>query len=469
MPDSVIIYRESLQPFSVACGTRRALTLAVAHREKRISADIQSFDKPFVRIGRNMQNDLMLPDEAVSFRHLYLQMVDGHWAYFNLHSTVHSKGRRRQQPTWGWLDEAGEVNVGPFCVSAEPTGTPDPTQISPPRDRALTPVVTKFELELVNRQNFPARQIQRPVTLIGSARHCDLWLKDPSVSSVHASLVLTPSGVWVVDLLGRNGITVDQRRVSWKQLQNGSFLEIGRFCFRVWINNAEPLTVDPLERSAPPPLPADLSLMAGPIDGSLTRDFVMGVLNHLVESRTEFFDHLRHQSQLIHQLFGQLNELRPAPLGRELQRIEELDRELFDIKQRLSQLTSALEASAFRPDSKQAVLENTADSATCEPSAAGVPEASPLAALDRAEEERNGRADPGADREELEPRVPHEEPQLDCQLPSPPPPKPDSQDRPAISVQEAHALLSQRMSRLAHERTGLLNTLLRRLGLTKRL
>lgn len=472
MPDSVIIYRESLQPFSAACGNQQALTLAIAHRKDQAATDIQSFDKPFVRIGRSIHNDLMLADDAVSFRHIYMQMVDGHWAYFNLHSTVRSKGRRRQQPTWGWLDEARELNVGPFVVSPQPAGLPDQSSDLPPRDRAMTPAVAEFELELVNRQNSPARRIQRPVTLIGSARHCDLWLKDPSVSSVHASLVLTSRGVWVVDLLGRNGVTVDRKRVSWKQLQNGSFLEIGHFCFRVWINSAEPLTIDPRERPPVHKVPADQSLTAGPIDGTVTRDFVMGVLNHLVESRTEFFEHLQHQSQLIQQLFQQLSESRPAPLARELQRIEELDRELTEIKQQLSRSSAVpesaeklLEAAPLAPDdvtdaTATEELEGVADYllADCPPELPSAAEAvtpeensEPVAP----EEVENSSETGQPDQNELI--------RLERSDRSRPPAE------PAISVQDAHALLSQRMSRLAHERSSLLLSVLRRLGLARRL
>ena len=51
-------------------------------------------------------------------------------------------------------------------------------------------------------------RIATSLTLIGASRQCDVWLKDESVSRVHASLALTPHGLWIVDLLGRDGVRV---------------------------------------------------------------------------------------------------------------------------------------------------------------------------------------------------------------------------------------------------------------------
>jgi pSer/pThr/pTyr-binding forkhead associated (FHA) protein/polyhydroxyalkanoate synthesis regulator phasin len=447
MSDSVIIYRETLQPFFAACGGRAGLSLAIARRSDRDSVNVQSFDKPFVRIGRSVGNDLALADEGVSFRHLYLQVVDGNWAYFNLHSTMRAKGRR-QAPNWGWLDEARELNIGPYVVTTQPDvaapGEPCPATAC----GELAPSVAEFELELVNRQNLPGRRITRPVTLIGSARHCDLWLKDPSVSSVHASLVLTPRGLWIVDLLGRNGVTVDRRRVSWKQLKNGSFLEIGRFCFRVWINNAAPLTPEASDLSRDFESVAATSPLAD--RGDLTRDFVMGVLQHLVESRYEFFEHLRHQSQMISQLTTQLNDVRAAPLAQELQRIEALDRELAEIKTQLSQLAATHAASPKAPDAEFLPEDpvETASSPAVDEQALAVDVSS-----------HRSESDPLPDSAALS--------ESNSVVPVRRTPPPREPENASGSIHDVHALLSQRMSRLAHERKSRWRGMLRRLGLAK--
>ena len=60
---------------------------------------------------------------------------------------------------------------------------------------------------------------------------CQLVLTDDSVSRFHAALVPTPSGVWVVDLLAREGVHVNGQRVRWAWLADGDSFRIGRFTF----------------------------------------------------------------------------------------------------------------------------------------------------------------------------------------------------------------------------------------------
>ena len=56
-------------------------------------------------------------------------------------------------------------------------------------------------------------------------------LTDESVSKFHAAPVRTPLGVWVIDLLAREGTYVNGERVSWAWLSDGDTLRIGSFTF----------------------------------------------------------------------------------------------------------------------------------------------------------------------------------------------------------------------------------------------
>ena len=50
---------------------------------------------------------------------------------------------------------------------------------------------------------------------------CQFVLTDDSVSKFHAALIRTPLGVWVIDLLAREGTYVNGERVSWAWLGDG--------------------------------------------------------------------------------------------------------------------------------------------------------------------------------------------------------------------------------------------------------
>jgi pSer/pThr/pTyr-binding forkhead associated (FHA) protein len=445
MPDSVIIFREPLEPFALACGGGRPLVLTVRRRMEGVPVGTYTFDQPFVRIGRGVNNDLVLPGEAVSFRHVYLQRIEGKWACLDLRSTARARYRTPSQPFLRWLDECRKFDVGPFTISPQTDGGGATATQASVSSNLLAPSVSACELTLVNRSSQYVRRITRPLTLIGSARQCDLWLKDSSVSRIHASLVLTPRGLWIVDLLGRHGVMVDGRRVRWKQISDGSRLEIGRFSFRVRLESAAPPTEGPSAQAAEPSEPV-LPESMGAISGNLTRDFVMGVLRHLTESRVQFFEHLQFQSNLIHELLSQLRSMREAPPHPELQRIDEIHRELMEVKRQLAgiDLTPPPIRLPEEPRISETELSTPSETPPAAPEA-DMPEGAAvleMAAPLQIPEERNASASP----------VTGDQPvarELSMGA--------ASEEHETVSstvTQSAHALLSERLSKIAHERNS---------------
>ena len=71
------------------------------------------------------------------------------------------------------------------------------------------------------------------MSLIGSASGCKFRLTDPSVSRFHGSLLRTSAGLWIVDLLGQGGITVNEVPLRFSHLADGDLLGIGRYQIRV--------------------------------------------------------------------------------------------------------------------------------------------------------------------------------------------------------------------------------------------
>ena len=56
------------------------------------------------------------------------------------------------------------------------------------------------------------------MAVLGSSARCKVRLYDPNVSKHHCALLRTPSGLWVIDLLGRDGITVNGESVRFAPL-----------------------------------------------------------------------------------------------------------------------------------------------------------------------------------------------------------------------------------------------------------
>src|SRR6185437_5927630 len=71
-------------------------------------------------------------------------------------------------------------------------------------------------------------EIYSELVLIGSAADCQVRVLDPSVSNYHCSLLQTPSGLWVIDLLGREGISVNGTDVRYGQIRDDDLLRLGQ-------------------------------------------------------------------------------------------------------------------------------------------------------------------------------------------------------------------------------------------------
>jgi Inner membrane component of T3SS, cytoplasmic domain len=85
--------------------------------------------------------------------------------------------------------------------------------------------------------NGPSQSMFKPVhrvlSLIGSASGCKFRLTDSSVSRFHGSLLQTSAGLWIVDLLGQKGITVNDVPVRSSRLVDGDIVRIGRYQIRI--------------------------------------------------------------------------------------------------------------------------------------------------------------------------------------------------------------------------------------------
>jgi pSer/pThr/pTyr-binding forkhead associated (FHA) protein len=189
--------------------------LRVGRRLKGAEAEeVVELDRPFVVVGRDPDSDLVLDHGDVSRRHAYLQLVGGRVVCFDLQSRTGTSWR----PSRAGEGPPGPVfQVGPFRLRPLATADvePTPAPIDPPPAFSLEP------------EGSAPWSPTADVALIGRATACTLRLDGPGVSKVHAGLVWTPEGPWVVDLLAAEGVLLDGSPIRCALLDDGDELRIG--------------------------------------------------------------------------------------------------------------------------------------------------------------------------------------------------------------------------------------------------
>jgi pSer/pThr/pTyr-binding forkhead associated (FHA) protein len=268
-----------MNPFLSACGATEPLQLRV---ERPGTAEVQcrSFDTPFVLIGRDPLSDLQLLHGAVSARHAYLQAVGGRLFCSDLGSRqgTYLAGKRWRS---GWVGPEQAIRVGPYRIrlvrgdGLAPSGTePELTLpadgFAPPDSLGTNPAPLTLELSHRALSSLQC-QVHSAMVVVGSAADCQARLLDPSVSNYHCSLIRTSLGCWVVDLLGRGGISVNGVSIRYGQVYDGDDLQLGHSRIRFRLDPAESRIPAPASRlvPAPPPPPGPIpvespTLAAGP-------------------------------------------------------------------------------------------------------------------------------------------------------------------------------------------------------------
>jgi pSer/pThr/pTyr-binding forkhead associated (FHA) protein len=216
--------------FAEACGATRPLHLRVGTADGGVLAD-GNVDQPFTLLGRDDACDVTLNDPEVNPRHAWFQVVGGRVYAMDLGSRagIHwPDGKRRS----GWIEAGSPVRVGPFKIQlrspvSDQRGSPGPDPLN--ANRNLSRAQPCVQLDFRNGKRAKDRWIvNRGVTLVGRSDSCKLHLHADDISMYHCGLVLTPSGLWVVDLSGR-GVVVNGERMRVAPLAHGAELWIGRF------------------------------------------------------------------------------------------------------------------------------------------------------------------------------------------------------------------------------------------------
>jgi pSer/pThr/pTyr-binding forkhead associated (FHA) protein len=335
------MYQSESELFLASCGAGTSLRVLM-HTPEQGPPREHVFDRPFFVAGRDPRSCLRLKDPDVSRRHAYFQVIEGRLLCVDLASrtgVIWPGGKVRSS---GWLAPSARVSLGSFCLSTlidQPAGE-SPVEDLPDRDPLLDQITrpgwpqATIELSGGDQPRTYRCRVNRMVVLVGCAPSCRIRVKHPSVSRFHCSFVWTPLGVWLVDLLGRNGTHLNGRPISWARIADGDEVGVGAYRLRVRYRDAGSSTDERL-----PALPEKPVLAGQSTDTSLlelsTRhgagpeaQLLLPVMQQFNVMQQQLCDQFQQTTLMMFRMFTSMHQEQASLIREEMQQIQRVTAEL---------------------------------------------------------------------------------------------------------------------------------------------
>ncbi len=409
------------------------------------NVDRYGFERPFLIVGRSAACDVACRLRTVSFRHLYLQHLHGVVWWFDLDSRAGTlcDGQKRRA---GCLLPGMTMTVGDYSLRlSEPRNAASeggrPSTLSVGQQPNLPRVSLEFENGRIGSEKKQGWPIENSITLLGRRSCCDIRFADDSVSRVHASLILTPEGLWIVDLLGRGGTRINGVSSAYAYLHDGSQIEIGNYKVRVRYHEhqARPHPAEAVLDEDQPKNDRNPGRSRQP-RGTVSEELLYDLVTNMAQMQKQMFDQSQLQIGLLIQMLGSMHQSQQDLLKVELNRVHEITKEMHELRLRLNVQDKQPDASpsplpspphfAVTPSETSPQLEEEAEDLKEPDDALPAPTLFP-----RSEEDDEGSA-------------------------------PQDEPRPRTNSNEIenHAILFQRMQKLDRERNSRLQKIFRAFG-----
>jgi pSer/pThr/pTyr-binding forkhead associated (FHA) protein len=442
--------------FLNACGVTEDSVQLVIKNLAMHGTEVRVLQQPFAVIGRTPRADVVLDHQQVSRRHVYLQVVDG-WAFWiDLESRTGTRSGINA-PKFGWLQGPQTLCIGPYVFQryvGESQNDVSSARGELPRDTPLVALayshvsLPRVALEFLNG---PSKSMSWPMhrvmSLLGSASGCKFRLTDPSVSRFHASLLRTSAGLWIVDLLGQNGITINEKPVRYGRLDDGDVLGVGRYRIRVgcrfeergpangsvslprlpWknltsngftfpegaaalANESGSAVRQELQLPGPDEMGFSIpNLQVGPLDATLpiassqselVRSVLVPLVNQFGMMQQQMFDQFQQAMAMMVQMFGSMHHNQMEAIRAELEQIRLLGEEFHALKEELThRAREGSQIGAGEPVSAPAGIDRSSAveqgiSAAGQAAKVRTPEVSPATADRPSQKQGTARVDP---------------------------------------------------------------------------
>ncbi|MCZ2340719.1 MAG: FHA domain-containing protein [Bacteroidales bacterium] len=202
----------------------------------------------------------------------------------------------------------------------------NPLQPAPAMTEELPKVIVRF---LNGRTDTGEWTVNRLMTLIGSSPECKIYLSADDVSGFHGYFLLTPTGLWVVDLLTPGGILVNGSPVRFARIGSADTLRIGRFEFGFHYPDGESAP-HPAQRHIPAPKSPEPAAVSPRVETEPGTAIIRGqVADHFRQSILEMLESL---DEMPREIVSQVHDC--------LAQVDRLSREVHDLETRTDPLLS---------------------------------------------------------------------------------------------------------------------------------
>lgn len=366
----------AVELFLEACGGRSPPPLEVVHRDRGVIVR-QQLPLPFALVGRDQNADLRLDGKEVSRRHAFLQLLAGRWWWVDLNSRMGTQPEGNPASALPQIDRQG-IRICDYTIRlAPPTpalsqangvessevsgGQTDENEPAAPvnplatdsDDPSLLPrLALEFHGSSVGMRTW---RMDRALALIGRSALCKVRLHSTKVSRVHCALVNTPFGLWIIDLLGREGTQVNGLSVRWGRLEPDDEIRIDQFRIQVRYLSPLPRThvslhlVEPAsEEHGLTPLASSSGVwpqgmaaenpreqtiapveLAVPMTGA--ESLLMPLVKQFSQMQQQMFEQFQQTLLMMAQMFGNVQKEQMTIIRQELAQIQELTRQLHSL------------------------------------------------------------------------------------------------------------------------------------------
>jgi pSer/pThr/pTyr-binding forkhead associated (FHA) protein len=358
---------ELVEQFANECGMRGTLRLVVCNGATGV---IEKFnvDEPFVLVGRAPTCQVRLNHPDVSYRHAYLQVIQGRMYCYDL-DTEHGIRWGSRLRKEGVLTVRDVLHIGPFSIRLSQSAAYGPALNSSDTEwelenEPLEGTALRFMNASGRTSHSPLRPLRAAITLLGRSGRSHCKLSDTSVSQVHCSIVRTADSLWIVDLLGRDGTSVNGRSVRFARFEDGDELTLGRFRMQLCevardqdsvLARAAILTttaageparheddtddercdVIPLPPEPPAPAAHNQANFHAPVVGKMhgiSENILLAMMEQFGQMQQQLLAHTQQQMTMLAQMFSGLYQGQQASIAEQLKRIHEISSELNQLR-----------------------------------------------------------------------------------------------------------------------------------------
>lgn len=357
-----------IEQFATECGLRGTLRLVVCNEATGVTEKF-NVDEPFAIVGRASSCQVRLNHPDVNYRHAYLQVIDGRVYCYDLDSDhgVRWGARLRKK---GVLTARDVLNIGPFSIRLSQAAAYGPAVNSADtewdlKNEPIEGLALRFMNASGRTSHSPLRPLRAAITLLGRSGRSHCKLSDTSVSQVHCSIVRTAETLWVIDLLGRDGTSVNGRSVRFARFEDGDELTLGRFRMQLCevakdqdsvLAGAAILTttasreparheenadadercdVIPLPPEPPVPAAHNQANFHAPVVGKvhgISENVLLAMMEQFGQMQQQLLAHTQQQMTMLAQMFSGLYQGQQTSIVEQLNRIHEITSELNQLR-----------------------------------------------------------------------------------------------------------------------------------------